>query len=97
MLPNQKSGDVIEAKLFALRTAVLFLASAVADRFPKGELQTRLEFYAEQTEMRGAEPKFLETADLLRSIAGHLAEQERWGSDSQGSGIGFLSSVKKKA
>lgn len=66
-LPDQE--DEVSAKLFAMHTSMVLLASALADRFDKGELRARLEFLAEEADMRGAERRFLETSDLLRAMA----------------------------
>lgn len=63
--------DEVSAKLFALRTGLVMLASCLADRLEPGELRARLAFCAEEADMRGGERRFLEAGDLLRTMAAH--------------------------
>lgn len=62
----------IEDELFAQRTALMLLASAMEDRFEPGVLRERLEFLAEEASMRGAKAKFEKTAEILNTMAKNL-------------------------
>ncbi len=70
MEPSRQSR--IEDELFALRTALILLASAMEDRFESGVLRERLQFLVEEAAMRGAEPKYTETMQLLTDMAKNL-------------------------
>jgi len=66
------AADALAAKVDALRLAVSFFASAIGEQLDEQARQTlksRLEHWADEADMRGAEDLFAETADLLRLMA----------------------------
>jgi hypothetical protein len=62
----------LEDEVYATRTALVLLASALEDRFEPGVLRERLEFLAEEADMHGAEPKYAQTSLLLITMAKNL-------------------------
>ena len=69
---KQGAADALAAKVDALRLAISFFASAVGEQLDeqaRQTLKTRLERWADEADMRGAEDLFTETAGLLRLMA----------------------------
>ncbi len=69
---EQLEESPIEAQIFAVRTALILLASALEDRFDPGVLRERLEFLIHEADMRGADLRFTETSQLLTTMMKNL-------------------------
>lgn len=74
---NQGGTEAIAAKVDAQRLAMSFLASAISEMFDDSTRQTlkgRLEHWANEAEMQGAEALYTETASLMRLMAARVGE-----------------------
>lgn len=74
---NQGGAEAIAAKVDAQRLALSFLASAISELFDESARQTlrsRLEHWANEAEMQGAEELYTETASLMRLMAARVGE-----------------------
>lgn len=60
--------DNNRAQVDAIRTVLIFLASAVADKFQPNERESKLAQFANATDMRGTERVYAETSKLLISL-----------------------------
>jgi len=69
---ESKEFPQLEDELFAQRTALILLASAMEDRFEPGVLRERIEFLAEEANMRGGEDRFEKTSEILNTMAKNL-------------------------
>lgn len=62
----------LEDEVYAVRTTLVLLTSALEDQFEPGVLFDRLHLFAEEADMRGGEAKYAQTSLLLKTMAENL-------------------------
>jgi|GEM_PF-6091120 len=74
---GQSENTDFEPQIFAVRTALILLTSALEDRFAPGELRERLNLLIEEADMRDVEAKFKETSLLLATMVKNLPQPQQ--------------------